>query len=149
MAESKSKKNTIAAVVAALVVVAGVVTATLLIRSHAAPLNDDFFKSNDTKLVMNLEDDGTFVDVVKAYIVYNYRDDKITGMAFYYQFTDEAVATAAFEEAKADAAADESVKNFRQNGQYIIVDFNESEYANVSVNEVKQAIEFLEKIETE
>lgn len=92
--------------------------------------------SDDTKIVFN------FNDVYN--IVYYYEGNEITGMEYYYNYQTSEVA--AYAKAGIEASKDENVESVIQKGQYIIVKFNEKEYNDYTLEEIKQTYSYLEEV---
>ena len=154
MAES-AEKNTnklIAIIVAAvLVVVAAVVAIVLINKNKGEVLDENFFKTSDSKIVLAFNTDTTTSTTggpvaKKMYQVYTIDGDKITGLKVYSEFEDEAQA----KEADANPAVEEAVKNgsaldHKVNGKYLIATMPESLYSALTVEQLKATAETLEK----
>ena len=94
--------------------------------------------SDDTKLVFNFS--GVYQ------IVYYYSGDKITGLEYYYNYGDSATAKYAVSAIKANYTNENNIKSVEQKGKYIIVKFEEGEYKDQTVEEIKQTYSYLEQI---
>lgn len=144
----KNNKNLIIGICAAIVVVIVVVVAVILAtRGGSAQLNDSYFVSDDTKYVLTLETDDVDEEYApaKTHMVYFYSGDDVTDMKAYYEFADEAAAKAAFDYYK-EAMEGEEYKDISLNGKYIVITSNESAYEDLTANDVKQQIEFMEML---
>lgn len=155
MADKKAKKNnkSIAAIACGVVVVIIVVIiAAVMLATNGgagAALNDDYFKSDDTKYVLTIEtdeetldsEDSTFTPL-KTHIVYTYSDDTITGIKSYYEYADNDAAKAAYDAIK-EAGVEITVE---LNGKYVIMTADAAEYEGVSASDIKQQIELMEMI---
>lgn len=144
----KDNKNLIIGICAAVVVVIVVVVAIILAtRGGSAQLNDSYFVSDDTKYVLTLETENSEEEYtpVKTHMAYFYSGDDVTDMKVYYEFTDEAAAKAALDYYK-ESMEGEDYKDIALNGKYIVVASNESAYEDLTANDVKQQIEFMEML---
>lgn len=143
----KNNKNLIIGIVAAVVVVVVVIVAVVLATS-GSKLSDSYFVSDGSKYVltmsaeeMSLEDDE--YAPLKAHVVYFYSGDEITGLKTYYEYADAGSAKTAFD-ALLQEMEGEDVSNYALDGKYIIITSDESEYSEMTVDDVKQQIEFYE-----
>lgn len=94
--------------------------------------------SDDTKMVFD------FMGVYK--LVYYYSGDVITGLEYYFDYG--AAATAAYSVATIKSTyQQENIKSVVQKGRYVIVTFNESEYASTTVEEIKSTFSFLAEVQ--
>lgn len=153
---AKGNKNTskgvIIGICSAVIVIALIVVAVVLGTRNGGftGLNDSFFTSDDSKLVLDMEADNFFADdeeeyaPEKFYLVYSYSGDKITGLKAYYKYPDANKAEAAFEYLSKNI--EDEYKSISQDGIYIILEANESEYEGVTADDVKQQIEFIKMI---
>ncbi len=149
----KNNKNLIIGICTAAVAVVAIVIAIIFIIKGSGPtLNDDYFKSDDTKYVMTINADSSEIDEddddyppVKTHFVYTYSGDKITGLKTYVEYSDASTAEKAFKALK--DSDEEEAKNAELNGKYIIVTNDESEYEDLTPSDVKEQIEFYEKIQ--
>ena len=99
--------------------------------------------TDDTKYVITLDKDQSddTINAEKTHIVYNYSDNDITAVKYYYEFTDDATAKSNFNTIKEDVG--ELYKSVDLNGKYIILTLNESDFENMTAEDVKQQIEFM------
>ena len=155
MAEEANAKNTnklIAIIVAAVLVVAAAVVAFILINKNKGEvLDDNFFKTSDSKVVLSFDlssSAGTTSGPVakKMYQVFSVSGDKITGLKVYTEYENEAAA----KEADARPEVEEAVKNgqaldHKVNGKYLVASMPESMYATATVEQLRQSAEVLEK----
>ena len=146
----KDNKNTIIGGICAALVVVVVIVVAVVLATRGGGLNDDYFKSDDTKYVLTIDSDMTgsdsensAVNPVKTHIVYMYSGDTITGMKTYGEFADNDAAKKAFDAIK---EAGESMDGYELNGKYIIVTATEDQYKDMTASDVKAQIEFMESL---
>ena len=146
-ASKKDNKNLIIGICAAVVVVAIIIIAVVL-GTRGGGLNDDYFVSDGTKYVLTIESDGTEEDdeytPLKTHLVYTYEGDKITSMKSYYVYADADTAKAAYDAMK--EAGGEEAEGIELNGKYIIITAEEDVYKDLTTDDVKQQIEFMEML---
>ena len=136
-----SFKNIFGAVIVVLFVV---VIATLVILNSAPRYNDDYFRSDGSKLVSQIEavyyegEDDT-PDPLVAYMVYYYSGEKITEVKAFYKFESEEVAKSVYE----DAASKEIswVKEKSYSGEYLILSLVDSEFKDLNTTLVRSMME--------
>jgi hypothetical protein len=96
--------------------------------------------SDDSKIVFNFND--------LYYITYYHNGETITGLEYVYDY-------GSYETAKmyVDSYAindsykqENNVKSIKQNGQYLIITFNESEYEDQTLESIKQTYSYLEQV---
>lgn len=152
MANKKSKKQDKSKVVGICVAVVAIVVIIIAIvaASMNQGLSEGYFKSDDTKYVLTIETDEDAVSdeeeyvPIKTHIVYFYEGDNITGLSVYQEYADNATAKAA-----ADYYADsESYKELYADGKYLVAVMNEEDYEGVTVESVKQQLEFIEAMKS-
>lgn len=145
--KTKDNKNLIIGICAAVVLVVVIIVTIVLVVNNNS-LNDSYFVSDDTKYVLTIENDesseGDEATPVKSHIVYTYEGDKITSMKSYSEFADEATAKKAFD-AMIEAGGEEA-KGIELKGKYIIATAEEDVYKDLTANDVKQQIEFMESL---
>lgn len=148
----KDNKNLIIGICAAVVVVVVIVIAVVL-ATRGTKLNDDYFVSDDTKYVLTVEtgdlytddDDSDEVVPVKTHLVYTYSGDEITGLKAYYEFADDAAAKTAYDQ-YVEADLSNEYASIELDGKYVILTANASEYEDLTADDVKQRIEFMEML---
>lgn len=150
-------KKTLIGIVVAVVAVITLVTGFFLVRQGSI-IDDNYFKSNDKKLVLNIDEENLAADhseeyygAKKQHIVVFVDKDKITGMKVFYEYTDTAAAKEAFNKNKekikaADKEEGKSIKEVVLNGKYIVLTATEKGYENMTVDEVKKAINLFESL---
>lgn len=128
---------TVAAVIAAVVaVVVG------LVASRPEAISDDFFVSDGVKLVLKLNaETAAYEDSIyepeTTFVVYDYEEEKITGVKIYFQYFDEEEAKTAYENIGAKDWALTRVLN----GRYIVFTLKPSQYSRLTTERVRDIIE--------
>lgn len=151
---TKNNKNLIIGICAAIaaIVVIAVIVILLILNSRNGGLggiNDSYFKSDDTKYVLNLTADEMYIEneeyaPLASHLVYSYSGDSITDLKAYYEYTDNSAASAAYNFYKENNNG--TFKDVELNGKYVILSANSDEYENLNTNDVKEQIEFMESI---
>lgn len=146
----KNKKGLIIGICCGVVVVATIVVALVLVLNKKT-INDDYFTSDGTKYVLTLEQNEVALEdeeyaPIKTHMVYYYSGDEVTGMTIYYEYLDEAAAKTAFEYISKEER--EGVKETKLNGKYIEITSSEDQYSDMTSDEVKQNIEFMELLKS-
>lgn len=146
----KDNKNLIIGICVAVLAIAVIVVAVVLATKGTTKLSDAYFKSDDTKYVLTIDEDqmdtedaGEY-EPVKTHIVYYYSGDTINGMTTYMEFADEATAKTALEAYK--SVDQEGVKSLSANGKYLVIEMTEDQYSDLTTSDVKQQIEFMEML---
>ncbi len=124
-----------------IVVLLIAVVTTLIIMNSNPTYNDDYFKSDDTKIVLYLgegqSDDEN--EPIKTYIVYYYSGDKITGVKQFYQFKSEEIAKNFSKGINVDEM--DWVNDIRVSGPYMIFELTSDQYEGTTVTELRETIE--------
>lgn len=145
----KDNKNMIIGSICAVIVVVVVIIVAVVLVTRNGGINDDYFKSDGTKYVLTIDSESVgetaenTYNPVKTHIVYTYSGDQITGMKTYGEFKDNDAAKKAFDAIK---EAGEDMTNYVVDGKYIIVTATEDQYKNLTTNDVKAQIEFMESL---
>ena len=147
----KDNKNLIIGCCAAFVLVVAIIITVVVLNNNT--LNDSYFVSDNTKYVLTIEademdsSDEEFAPV-KTHQVFTYDGDKITSMKTYYVFADGNTAKTAFDALKKELEGQEQeqLANMELNGKYVIVTASEDSYKDLTASDIKQQIEFLEKL---
>lgn len=142
----KNNKNLIIGIcVSAIAIIAIVIAIVLVVKGGTFALNDDYFKSDDTKIVveiakesMEFDDNGVEYTPVKAYTVYTYTGDEITSMKAYADYTDAATAEKAFNALK--ASNEELAAKAELSGKYIILNYSPEQYEGTTASMIKDSI---------
>jgi|GEM_PF-1736080 len=152
-AKTKSTKNRTGIIIGicSAIVVAIVVIVAVVLATSGTKLNDSYFVSDDTKYVLTIDSDSMYneedeVVPIKAHLVYTYSGDDITGLKAYYEFANESDAKKAYDQYQSDTIESEAYKEVVQDGKYVILTANESEYEGLTASDIKQRIEFMEML---
>lgn len=141
-----SKKNTIIGICAAVIVVALIVVAIVL-SAKGAVIDDNYFVSDGAKYVLT-EEGGTPAgdDIVplRTHYVYYYSGDRITGLKAFYEYADADQAKIALDLLSRERS--EEYKSIAQNGKYVVLEANPSDYESITATDVKNEIELRESI---
>ena len=137
-------------IIGVFVVIFVVILAIILARtSFYEDISDDYFESDDTKLVLSLNkemaayENGEYEPDITR-VVYYYNGDKVTGVRVFYDYDSE-------EEAKeANEFVVLSDKDWttgkKLNGKYIIFEVERSQYNNLTTDMVRDNIERMRAI---
>ena len=148
------KKNTgvIVGICCVIAVVIVIIIAAVVISNNSG-LNDSYFKSDDSKYVLTINQDemttseGEEANYTpkKTHIVYEYKDDTVTGVKVYYEYADNETATKALDYIKENQST-ESYKELVTEDKYVVITMNESDYEGVTASDVKSQIEAYEAL---
>ena len=130
---------TIVAIVAAILVVA-----LAIVLGKPQSISDDYFVSDDTKLVAKLDasqaayESGEY-EPAWTYIVYEYKGDEITNAKVYFAYDDDEQAR----EANAHISLDNKVWAYEKqlNGKYIVFSLFKYQYVNLTTEYVRGIID--------
>ncbi len=138
------KLISIVAVIAVVVVTVIIAVVIGLNLNQTEQIPDNYFVSDNTKLVMSLDDettafqDGEFEPSL-THIVYYYSGDKIENVKIFFVYGDEEEAKAAYDGIGDDYK--EWAKNKKLNGKYIIFQADDSFYNGLDVEQIRENIE--------
>lgn len=130
--------TTVAVIVALVAIVIGVVV------SQGPTLDDDYFVSDETKLVMSLNKDmaafeeGPYEPDV-THLVYFYSGDTVTGMQIYFEYDSEEEARLAY--GNINMKDKDFATTKRLNGRYVVFDAVRVRYEGLTVEQVQKNIE--------
>lgn len=147
---NQKNKNLIIGICAALAVVVVIVVAVVLIANNTG-INDSYFVSDGSKYVLtidNSDSDTTEDDAytpLKTHIVYTYSGDAITSLKTYYEYKDADAAKAAFDYMSQET--DEEVGKIELNGKYVVITSPEDQYKDLTANDVKEQIDFMNSLQ--
>lgn len=151
-AKKKDNKNLIVGICVAVVALIVVIVAIVMLGRNNVALNDDYFKSDDTKYVLTVDTDSMDIDTedeeyvpVKTHVVYTYSGDEITGMKSYAEYADAATAEKAFKQLK--ESDEEEAKTAELNGKYIVITNDASDYEGLTASDIKERIELMEMLQ--
>ena len=148
---NKSKNNKlIFGICAAVIVVIVAIVAVILVNKNSGP-SDAYFVSDGTKYVLNMSADEMAFDdqeyaPTEVHLVYTYSEDKITGLKTYYEYESAEKAKAAYDYISSNDA--DLYKSISVDGKYLILESKEEEYQDITPEDVKQQIEFMELLRT-
>lgn len=130
-------KTIFSVVIVALLIV---VTVVLINMNGKVTYNDDYFKSDDSKIVSTFVSDveefsANQIVPVKSYMVYYYSGNKINNVKVFYKFEN-------FEQTEEankylDVGSLEWADAKEVNGEYLIVQMNKSEYDELTTEIVR------------
>ncbi|MBR2658851.1 hypothetical protein IKD57_03100 [Candidatus Saccharibacteria bacterium] len=144
----KNKNKLIAIIAGAVLVIAAVVIAIVVINKNKGEvLDDNFFKTSDSKIVISNASNSTDPAVAKkVHQVYTIDGDKITGLKVYSEFESEQAAKDADSKPEIEEAMKSgNYKDHKVQGKFIIVTMNDSMYQGLTVDQLKMTAEALEK----
>ena len=110
------------------------------------------FESDSTKYVLNIPAEENEDGGVATHAIYYYKDDAITGMKMYYEFTDAETAKKFYDTLMESLKSDEENEDkatYKLNGKYVIAIADESAYKDLSASDIKAYIEMFEKFSNE
>lgn len=150
MAEEAKKNNKLIAIIcgAAVVVIVAVVGIILINKNKGETLNDDFFKTSDTKIVISNTANSTDPTVAKkVHQVYTVDGNKVTGLKVYSEFESEQAAKDADAKPEvAEAMKTGMYKEHKVQGKYIIVTMSDSMYQSVTAEQLRATAAALENV---
>lgn len=150
MAEDGAKNNKnklIAIICGAVLVIAAVVIAIIVInKNKGETLDDNFFKTSDSKIVLSTTSNSTDPTVAKkVHQVYTIDGDKITGLKVYSEFESEQAAKDADAKPEvAEAMKTGMYKDHKVQGKFIIVTMKDEMYQTLTVEQLKMTAQAIE-----
>ena len=144
---AKNKNKLIAIIAGAALVIAAVVIGIIVINKNKDEvLDDNFFKTSDTKIVMSTTSNSTDPTVAKkVHQVYTIDGDKITGLKVYSEFESEQAAKDADAKPEvAEAMKSGNYKDHKVQGKFIIVTMSDELYKSLTVEQLKMTAQALE-----
>ena len=146
---NQPNKNLIIGICVAVIAVV-VICVAAFFATRSPKIDDSYFVSDGTKYVIQMDSDELMSDGVsnvptKAYYVYTYSGDKITGMFIYAEFANESTAKTALEEYK--KADQDGVKGISTNGKYVVIEMTDEQYSDMTASELKTYIDFMNSSE--
>jgi len=156
MANKKAKKDNKGAIIgvcAAVVVLVVVIVAVVLATGGGGSgISDSYFKSDDTKYVLNIEtgevtseDENAQYIPVKTHYVYTYSGDDITGLKVYYEYADANSAKESLDFIKNEGGG--AFAEVVIDGKYVVATATEEQYTGMTASDAKQYIEFMESLQ--
>ncbi len=150
MAEDGAKNNKnklIAMISGAVLVIAAIVIAIVVINGNKGEtLDDNFFKTSDSKIVLSTTSNSTDPTVAKkVHQVYTIDGDKITGLKVYSEFESEQAAKDADAKPEvAEAMKTGMYKDHKVQGKFIIVTMKDEMYQSLTVEQLKMTAQAIE-----
>ena len=142
--EKRLNKRKYLVISLAAVAVVAVAIVVGIVSSSGPVLNDDYFVSDGTKLVMSLtpemaafEDDANEPDV--THIVYYYNDGKVTDAKVYYEYRTEDLARTAY--SNIDMKNRDWTTTRRLSGKYIVFNALKAKYDGMTTEQVQRNID--------
>ncbi len=144
-ATTNNKNKLIAIICGAVLVIVAVVLAVIFMNKGEV-LDDNFFKTSDSKIVMTTTSDSTDPTVAKkVHQVYTIDGDKITGLKVYSEFESEQAAKDADAKPEVQEAMSTGVyKDHKVQGKFIIITMKDEVYQSLTVEQLKATAEALE-----
>ena len=139
------------AIVSAVLFVAVIAISVVLGLYGRETLNDEYFVSDGSKIVLNLGGDeiASLGDEVeyspeKAHIVYYYAGNKITGAKIFYEYLNDEEAKEAY--GKADLTDKEWATGKSLDGKYVILQYDRDLLDNYTVDQIRESVESVENV---
>jgi hypothetical protein len=147
--EGENNKNKLMAIIAGavLVVAVAIIAIVMINKNKGEVLDDNFFKTSDSKIVLSTTSDSTDPSVAKkVHQVYTIDGDKITGLKVYSEFESEQAAKEADSKPEIEEAMKSgNYKDHKVQGKFIIVTMSDSMYQSLTVEQLKMSAEIIEK----
>ena len=144
MKRENNRNNLIITIVMVVVAVVAIIIGAILGRQPE--ISDDYFVSDDTKLVLSLgsavADFETDYEPPMTHLVYDYSGDNITGMRIYFAYDNDDDAKEAFSHITV-ADKDWAITK-RLSGKYIVFEVVKSKYDGLTTTEMRQNIESMQ-----
>ena len=153
----KTNKNLIIGICAAVAAVVVIVVAVVLLNKGST-IDDSYFVSDGTKYVLTVdlsdsttdtEDEDENYAPEKMHSVYTYEGDTVTGLKTYYEYSDAASAKAAYDAMLAEISDgnESELGSIEVTGKYLVIIADAEDYADMTVSDVKEQIEFMEMLQ--
>ena len=119
-------------------------------RREEVNINDDFFRSDNSKIVMPIGDDNYAADNSRAkqmYEVFNVDGEKIVSAYLYMEFENEAYAKGSLESEETASAINAGVykNNGKTEGKYVILELPEETYSGVPASDLRTSVKNYEE----
>lgn len=128
----------------AVIVVLLIVVVVVLVVMNKTTYNDDYFVSDDTKLVLSMDarisgfEESEYMPPITR-VVYYYSGDTISGVRVFYEYRNNEIAKKAYETiGKEDK---EWAASKALNDKYIIFDMTKEQYEGLNTNQIRESIE--------
>lgn len=107
--------------------------------------NSNENKTNDSDDLKLYSDNNKIVfESGQGKMVFTYSGNKITGYSLYMEYENATLANVAANVLKANN--DSEIKNISTQGKYVVIEYNESEYEDLTVEDVKTAYSYLKEV---
>ena len=145
--KKKLNKNLLVAIIGVAAAAITVLVLVLVLGRGNGELNENWFKSDGSKLVLTIESDPAMVaeneqTPINSHLVYTYSGETVTGLKVYYQYENPVKAQAAYE--ILHDSNNGQYKDVLIDGRYVILVAVDSEYEHLKASDVKQQIDFME-----
>ena len=147
--EAKNNKKLIFGIVGAVAIIAIIAVVVIVIIKNQKPaLGDNYFKSDDTKLVITIDGDSSAAGgAVKQHQVYNYSGDKITGFKTYAEFASNDDAKKAYDKyMESNQDITDTFTSVELDGKYIVMTAKEEQFKELTTSAIKSYIEIYESM---
>ena len=152
--QTRKNKKIIAWICGVIVAIALVVVAIVAVIMSSNRISESFFVSDGTKYVVKLGAENNMLDFnidgylpEKFYLVYFYSGDRVTDVKAYYKYEDDNAAREALNYFNSQKEENADVTKFEINGAYVIAVLDKSLYENMTAEDAKQQVEFMEILE--
>ena len=119
-----------------------VVAVLIVVLNWQEPISDDYFVSDDTKIVLSMDDEmasfetGDYEPGITR-IVYYHDGEKITNVKIFYEYENEDLAREAYNNISVDYFATSK----RLNGKYIVMQAKTETFDGLTVEEMEDQVE--------
>lgn len=151
-------RKTLSIVLIAVMLIAGVFLLTGCGNEELENNNTNNQQENNNNNNDNNNDNTSEIDILELYsddtkivydmsvykLVYYHNGTDITGLEWYYEYPSVEYANVAV--ATIEAEAEDTVKSVKQNGKYVVVEFSEEEYKDMTLEEVRETYSYLEEV---
>jgi len=145
--EAKDNKKLILGIVGAVAAIAVIVVVAVVILKNKKPvLNDDYFKSDGSKLVISIDGNASENGLIKQHQVYTYSGETITGFKSYAEFDSADSAKKVYDNYKSSSEFSSEFKDIELDGKYVILTVPEEQYKDLTTSTIKSYIELLESV---
>ena len=153
MAKKKDNKSLIMAICGVVAAIVLVVVIAVVVMTKKG-IDESFFVSDDTKYVLSLDVNNAMMDIdtdeyvpEKAYLIYFYSGDEVTGLKMYYKYADNATAKKAAETLNGQKSESDEIEKVEADGDYVIITAGKTTYEGMTAEDAKQQVEFMEMLQ--
>lgn len=151
--QTRKNKKMIAWICGIVVAVVLIIVAIVVVVASPKRLDESFFVSDGTKYVATLGPKYDIYNVSssdyvpdKIYLVYFYSNDKVTDVKAYYKYSNESEAKDLYNWMKEKDNSDD-ISKVEIDGEYVIIVSDKSAYEDMTADDAKQEVEFMEMLE--